>query len=175
MKRESFQLTKIAVKGSSVYVEYTDTDGDFYISERRHESPHPDLVKGLQSLSPFVATCTHLAALSALCGWIKGEKEKDFKGILAKAQAMQQEIIDSIDVRSVSIKGDEPEKRAVVISSVLSYRGMSTALNTPRIRLFGSTFGNEIGLSESIDELIEEAYQYLFQGKTAQQKMNFEG
>ncbi len=85
----------------------------------------------------------------------------------------QSEILDSIDVRSISIKG-ENDKIAVVISSVLSCKGNATALNTPRIPLSRSTYGFEVALAESVDEIEEEVFQYLFSGKEAQIQMNFE-
>lgn len=175
MKRENFLLSKVKVSstGGSVLVEYTDADNpNNEVVEKRSDVPHPDLFKSLQGLTTFVATSTHLDALKQLSGFIKGEKGKEFQGILAKSNDMQQHILDSIDVRSLTIKGEE-ESRAVIISSVLSCKGYATALNTPRIRLMGDVYGNEVALSESVDEVIEEVWQYLFNSKTSQTKMEF--
>lgn len=144
------------------------------MTERRLRTPHPDLVNSLQMLNTYVCRTVHLDALDNVRGFIESqENKKDVKVFIQQMVQRQSEILDSIDVRSISIKG-ENDKIAVVISSVLSCKGNATALNTPRIPLSRSTYGFEVALAESVDEIEEEVFQYLFSGKEAQIQMNFE-
>lgn len=180
MKKEDFKLRKLKINGGVVTVEYEErieNSGmiqDVQISERRLTAPHPDLTRRFQMLNVFVARSMYLDALDVIRGFIESsEQKKDVKLILAQMQEHQSRILDSIDVRGISVSG-ENEKIGIVISSVLSVKGLATAINTPRIALSRSTFGFEQGLSESIDELTDEVIGYLFDGKQAQVTMNFE-
>ena len=180
MKKEDFTLRSLKINGGIVTVDYTEklTQGgtvqEVEKSEKRLRTPHPDLTKAFQMLNVFVARATHLDALDVVRGFIEGsEKGKDAKVFLAQMQQNQQEILDSIDIRGLHVKGAN-EKVAVIISAVLSVKGLATSINTPRISLSRSTFGFEVGLSESIDEISNEVFQYLFSGKESQQQLNFE-
>lgn len=179
MKREEFKLRKLKVNGGVVEVDYVHSYNfqgvtqDIEIHERRIRQPHPDLNKSLQMLNVYVARTTHLDALDVVRGFLEKEGKKETKVFVAQMIKNQSEILDSIDVRSITIKG-ENDKVAVVISSVLSCRGNATALNTPRIPLSRATYGVEEAIAESIDEITTEVFAYLFEGKEAQLQMPFD-
>ena len=180
MKQEDFKLTKVKVNGGVVEVNFTQRISNGVLeqfvetTERRLVAPHPDMINSLQMLNTFVARATHLDALDIQRGFAEnqGKATKETKLIIEQMTQRQSEILDSIDVRSVSIKG-EGDKTAIVISSVLSCKGQCTALNTPRIVLGRNVYGCEVAISESIDELSSEVYQYLYAGKQAQMQMEF--
>jgi len=175
MKKEDFKLRSLSIKSGVVTVSYSDNEyTDIEVTERRLKTPHPDLKNCFQMLNTFIARSTHLDALDVVRGFIEGTPDKaKAKVFLAQMQEHQTQILDSIDVRGISVKG-ENDKIGVVISGVLSVKGQSTAINTPRIALSRSIFGFEQGLAESIDELSAEVYEYLFAGKEAQQQIAFE-
>lgn len=181
MKKEDFTLRKIKLSGGAVEVDYTQTIThgaviqEVETSERRLRSPHPDLTKSLQLLGTFVARATHLDALDIARGFGEngGKATKEVKLLLEQMQQRQSEILDSIDVRGVSIKGQD-DKMTIVITSVVSCKNQSFTLNTPRIVLGRNIYGCEVAIAESIDELSDEVYQYLFAGKEAQMQMEFD-
>lgn len=174
MKRDNFILKKVAINGATVYVEYSDGSTTInLVCEQRAEIPHPDLNKSLQGLTSFVAKSTHLTALNELEGWISEQDKKSiFRPFLAKISGMQKDILDQIDVRQLSISNNDSGDK-VVISAMLSVKKSSTKINTPKISLSGDIFGFEVALSESIEDVVEEVWQYLFNGKTSQTKLEF--
>ena len=180
MKKEDFTLRSLKINGGIVTVDYTEkltlsgTVQEVEKSEKRLRTPHPDLTRAFQMLNVFVVQSTHLDALDVTRGFIEGsEQGKDAKVFLAQMIKNQQEILDSVDIRGLHVKGSN-EKRAVIITSVVSVKGLAFSLNTPRISLSRSTFGFEVGLDESIDEISDEVFAYLFSGKESQQQLNFE-
>jgi hypothetical protein len=175
MKRENFILTRVKLVSGGVEADYIDRENpNSHMSETRQQNPHPDLKEAVNLLRTMVASATHLTALHDLEAFIKSETgKKEYQGILAKCQSMQADILENIAVSGISIKGED-DKRAVVITSVLTCKGKKTALNTARILLNGDVYGKEEALSEDIDTIIEEVYLYLFEGKTSQLAMEFQ-
>lgn len=174
MKRENFQLRKVKLISGGIEADYIDmANPDAQLSQSRQTNPHPDLRGAIELLRCYVANATHLDAVQKLKEFIVSETgKKEYQGILAKAASMQDDILQNIEVRGLSIKGEE-EKQSVVITSVLTCNGAKTALNTPRILLNGTKYGTEEAMQEDIDAIVEETYQYLFEGKVAQLQMDF--
>ena len=175
MKRENFVLTRVKLISGGIEADYIDKENpNSHISESRQINPHPDLRGAIELLRCVVATATSLDSLQQLAAFIKSETgKKEYQGILAKCQGMQDDILENIKVRGLSIKGEEG-KQSVVITSVLTCKGKCTALNTPKIQLNADVYGNEDALMEDIQGIIEETYQYLFKAKCAQLEMEFE-
>ena len=176
MQKEKFILTKCKVGKGSVLIEYKHADHpNNLMTSSCMEPAHPDLTKTMSLLSPYVAKTRHLDAVNELSKWIESEVgKKEYSGILAKAKSMQDEILQSIDVRSISLKGDE-DKRSVIITSVVTKKGQPAVVNTPKINLNGDVWGVEEAITESVDEIISEAWEYLFNGKRSQLEMDFDG
>lgn len=178
MKKEDFQLKAVKLKanGAGVSVTYNKhgVSGGVAVStdvtEVCNRVPHPDLVKSIQSLTVYLAMPLHLTALTDL-GIVREDDpqaiQKAIKQLMPTIESRQREILDRIDVRALSLSGSEGNQGAI-ISGVLSYKSYATNINSPRLRLSGDALGNEIALTETIDEIIDEVYSYLFKGKQAQ-------
>jgi hypothetical protein len=175
MKRENFQLQKVKLISGGIEAEYVDlANPNSDITESRQVDPHPHLRGAIELLRCYVANATHLDSIQKLKEYIASETgKKEYQGILAKATSMQDDILQNIEVRGLSIKGED-EKQSVVITSVLTCNGARTAINTPRILLNGTKYGTEGAMQEDIDAIVEETFQYLFNGKAAQLEMDFE-
>jgi hypothetical protein len=178
MKREDFNLVSVKLRPNQqgVIIRYraTKTAGGV-VTEDDHTQkinrvPHPDFVKAMQGMTIFLAIPMHLTALSdvqAEAEKLDAKAKKVVRELTDPLTAKQQSILDQIDVRGISLSGKE-ENQAVIISGYLSYKTAGTAINSPRMKLSGDFLGNEIAMAESIDEIIDEAYQHLFKNKQAQ-------
>lgn len=164
MKKENFILVSIHTKGRGVSVAYqdkADTNGKVR-TIKDPKIPHPDLLTAMKGARIFLAIPHHMCAVTDLIA-----KEGKAKAVAAEANEMQQEILENIDVHKLALSGNE-ENRAVVISGYVNYKSSGSAINSPRIQLKGDLLGNEVALEEAIEEITEEAYQYVFKNKAAQ-------
>lgn len=184
MKREDFQLKAVKLKssGAGLSVKYIQRDASSGVSmsdvitKESDRVPHPDLVKAVKSLDMYLATSLHLMALSSLVQYVDEtnvNKQKAFKSLSPVIEEQQRAILDRLDVRSVALSGSETNE-AVIISGVLSYKTYAGNVNSPRMRLSGDVLGNEMAMAESIQELSDEVYEYLFNKKQAQLEAAFD-
>jgi hypothetical protein len=165
MKRENFILISIHTKGRGVSVAYQDkasTEGKT-LTVKDPKIPHPDLLTAMKGARIFIAMTHHMCAIANL---LEQEGTK-MKSAANSANEMQQEILENIRVDKIAMSGRE-ESRAVVISGYVHYKDTGSAINSPRIQLKGDMLGNEAALEETIEEITEEAFQYIFKNKAAQ-------
>lgn len=178
MKKEDFHVVSVTTRSNNAgmvikYRHRKNTGGIITESEQTAKEPrvpHPDFTKAMQALTVFAAKPLHLGAISSIHDDLEAmteDQKKALKKLAPYLDNKQKEIFDQIDVRGMHLSGKE-DSQAVIISVFTSCKSMGSAMNTPRLRLAGDMFGNEIALSAAVDDVIEEAYQYLFKNKQAQ-------
>lgn len=166
--KKNFSLTKVKLLpngGLEAEYQITEVVGDEpSISDCKTvctRDVHPDLKQLFAELRAIVAqTFGFFGFLPLLDGAGNGLKEKGAEF----AQAMA----DKIDVRGVSWSG-AGDKAGVVLSSVYEvFNGLKTAINTPRIKLGQESFGFEEDLEDLTEQIKDEVYAFLYEGKQAQ-------
>ena len=103
-----------------------------------------------------------------------------FKSMIAtpdfKATKKQIEIADSfaneclgnIEVRGVSLSGQDDNVGVVLTGLFTVSNNQKTAINTPRMKYAVETFGFEEELENIVCDIENEVYEFLFDGKRAQ-------
>lgn len=104
------------------------------------ETVHPDLNVAFDALRKIVAD---------VFGYNDDQKEK-------------------IEVRGISWSGLGENIGVVITGTYECLNGQKVAINTPRIKIEGESFGNEEELARLLDAATAEVYQYLFNGKQSQ-------
>ena len=166
-KRENFSLEKAKIDKGGLEASYqlTEIVGDeactttYQVSNTR--LPHPDLTELFKQLRGIVA---RVFGVTAIVEHLESEKYPAMSGV----EQFLQTIIEQYEVRGISWSGSG-NKTGVVITSVFKTPlGLKTCVNTPRLVLGQSCFGLEDDLERICDEIKEQVYQYLFEGKQAQ-------
>lgn len=143
-----------------------------------------------ESSYPFIAAPQLSDRLHELCeALFKSTGFRDFEVILnSKENLSAKEIeaakaiapilkrhlssqLDHIRITGFTITEDEEkgaDSRKVLITGVRTWSTGSAALNSPLITLSGTHFGVEPELSELIEEIIDEVYAYIYEGKRSQ-------
>ena len=173
--KTNFELDKIKlISGGGLEVQFTLTEiigADTYKSSQVHKStkhPHPDLTEPLKKLSPMVAHVYNFLVFRDVV------LKKDFKADVSQKKFIETAtdlIIDKINVTGFSLSGEEAKKGVVITSTIACDNNQRSAINTPRILLSGSSRGWEELLTELIDEITEEAYEFIYNNKVENPEM----
>ena len=78
------------------------------------------------------------------------------------------EVLKNIEVRGVSLSGQDDNVGVILTGLYTVYNNMKTAINSPRIKLSSVSFGFEEELEDILSEIESEVYLFLFKGKRAQ-------
>lgn len=166
--KENFNLSKVKLqKDGGLTAEYQLTEvvgddacvTDYQVTNTR--LPHPDLVELFKQLRGIVA---RVFGVTAIVEHLESEKYPAMSGV----QKFLDGIIEQYDVRGVSWSGSG-NRAGVIISSVFKTAlGLKTAVNTPRLILGQECFGLEEELERICEEIKDQVYAYLFEGKQAQ-------
>ncbi len=146
-RKEDFALSKMKLKngggmGTSYKVDEIvgEESRTAWYNVEVGDNVHPDLLDALNALRPIV---------SDVFGFNDEQAEK-------------------IDVRGVSWSGEGAREGVVVTCTFETVNGQKVALNTPRIVLSACSYGFEEEFVSLLNVVIDEAYEYLFNGKQAQ-------
>lgn len=172
MEREQFNLTKVKLLPSGgVSAEYTITEevaGEVVTTDyavTRASTPHPDLLKSLADLRAIVA---HVFRFDTFTKILEDNSELVKASILQETADAFGEILDGITIRGIAWSGTG-NKKGIVITALFDVgNGVKTAINTPRIRLDGESYGFEEVLGQYLGYITNEVFEYLFNGKQAQ-------
>ena len=166
-KRENFALAKAKIVNGGLETAYklTEIVGDdpcvteYQILNTR--LPHPDLMELFNQLRGIVA---RVFGVTAIVEHLESEKYPAMSGV----EQFLQTIIEQYEVRGLSWSGSGNKTGVVITSVYKTPLGTKTAINTPRLVIGQSCFGLEEELERICDEIKEQVYQYLFEGKQAQ-------
>lgn len=78
------------------------------------------------------------------------------------------ETAERVEVRGLSWSGSEANEGVIITSVFECVNGSKTCINTPRIKLAQDSFGFEEDLKAICEDVKNEVYAYLFDGKQAQ-------
>lgn len=173
--RDYFELKKISLPSSGgVYLEYK-----YHISQRDefHEiddklqssvEAHPDLQAKMRSLKDFHMEVGRLKTFYKV---INQERFKSSDEQRTIADAALDELKRYIRINKLSISGKDENKGCVITGVVEAETGQGMAFNTHRIQFKGEVYGWEQKLKDIVEDLENEAYEYLFNGKVAEPDM----
>jgi hypothetical protein len=84
------------------------------------------------------------------------------------AAEFAEECLDNIEVRGVSLSGQDDNVGVVLTGLFTVSNNQKTAINTPRMKYNVETFGFEEELENIVCDIENEVYEFLFEGKKAQ-------
>lgn len=114
---------------------------------------HPDLTGLFDELRPIVLKTFGLGALMDM-----GKEGGELYG----------DLLGRLNVHGLSWSGNGDTSGIVVSAVFETVNGSKSALNTPHIKFARASYGFEEELEAITNEIKDEAYKYLFEGKQAQ-------
>lgn len=165
--REDFTLEKIKLtKNGSVAIQYEliERSGDeVYTNHYKVDlmrEIHPSFRVLFMAMKPMFGNAFEYTTILSEIPSCENEAALRAKDVI-------EDILDNIEIKGISLSGQDDNRGVIISSSFRCKNGLTTNLNTPRIKLSVMSFGFEDDLEELISYIEEEAYQYLFKGKTA--------
>lgn len=174
-RRESFKLSKIKLLkdgGLDCIFEVEETYGSEIFKEKLHSESskdvHPDLRNKFKELTPIVARIFYLTFFSQLIEMPEFEATEAQQEL---AQNYENEIVDKLDVRGISLSGSDKNKGIVITSLFMTDMKIKSPLNSPRMKFAGTKYGFEEEMERISEDICNEAYAFLFENKRAQLSM----
>lgn len=177
---QQFSLDKVKlIKAGGLDVNYTVSVslGDQIYNDKYHiesaKDIHPDLKKLFESLNVIVARTFGLTS------FLSCVESPDFKASAKQKQDARdfaKKLLDRIEVKGVTFNG-QGDNVSVIITSMLGAPGdergdkTASAINTPKLRYSTEKYGFEQKLEEIAGDIEREVYEYIFNGKKAQQEL----
>ena len=87
------------------------------------------------------------------------------------AAAFAEECLGNIEVRGVSLSGQDDNVGVVLTGLFTVSNNQKTVINTPRMKFNVETFGFEEELDYIVCDIENEVYEFLFEGKKAQMEL----
>ena len=185
--RDQFALQKLKLlKDGGMEVIHTImvSDGSITAMENRviqsPNVPHPALLDRIMKLTEYLMRSVGMYDFQTALMSDTLEKEerlaaRQLKPVIEKFLTHRLSIAKVI---GISLSG-EAKNEGVIISGTYTTPTTTIAINSPRIIFDRDAFGFEQELKEKIDEIVDEAYEYTYEGKKAQasllDKEDFEG
>lgn len=169
---EKFALSKVKLLkdgGLDVHYEVTEVVGNESYTNKYHvlsaKDIHPDLRNLFNDLRPIMGRVFNITSFKTLMG------TPDFKATKKQteiAESFAKECLNNIEVRGVSLSGQDDNVGVVLTGLFTVSNNQKTAINTPRLKYNTETFGFEEILETIVQGIEEEVYAFLFKGKKAQ-------
>lgn len=168
-----FELKKAKLRPQGMIVEYigeANGKGPHPITEDAKMPVHGDLLESFGKLK--------LALVSAIgLNWVfkalqtdlmtKGNEVEAAEVLMPKLQEAYSNLTDCILVTGFSLSGEE-SSAGVIVTGVMTLKGKSVAINSPRIVFTHDTIGIESTIEMMVDEAIHEVEAYLLHGKVGE-------
>lgn len=169
---DKFSLSKVKVLkdgGLDVHYEVTEIVGtEYYVNKYHVESAkdiHPDLRALFDRLRPIMGRIFNITSFLSMMetdDFKATKKQKD------QARDFADEMMRNIEVRGVSLSGQDDNVGVVLTGQFTVSNNQQTAINSPRLRYNSETFGFEEELEDIVCNIEREVYAFLFKGKKAQ-------
>lgn len=181
-----FELQKIKILkgGSGVDLDFNirrENSGVTVTDRYKKETatfPHPDLLQAIESLKDFLIRAVGKETIHTeklIAGFKdKFKKEAEFAELEAAIEDHIKGEKTKITVTGISLSGYDSNKGVIITGTYLCKNGSKIAINSPRIRFEGESFGFEGALFDICNVIQTEAYLYTFKDKQAQQQIVFE-
>lgn len=137
---------------------------EYHVKSQR--IPHPTLTEALKSLEPILASVfgfNYLIPLLETSAFSATEQQIKLAKDYAK---VEQE--NKLKAVAITLQGTQAIKKCIITGEWKMAGGLKAVVNTPKIDIYGDTFGFESILEQVAEVLENEVYEYLFNGKSAQ-------
>lgn len=177
MKRENFNLTKVKKeKSGTITVDYTAVEVDgaesftMYFTQKSTKDAHTDLMTKINSLDEFLVkikgyTTFDLVAGSREFGANEKQKESIKRAVL--------EIQKRFNITGLRIMGEGEKKRVIITHGFKEDNDQVIGGATHQIYIKNDAYGYEEDLDARVDDIEQEVYEYLFEGKRSQLSLDF--
>lgn len=81
------------------------------------------------------------------------------------------DIIEKIEITGLSFNGTKDKRGLVISGTILSLNNRAMALNSESIKYSSTKYGFEDSLEEMEEKIVDEVYQFIFEGKKGQLSM----
>lgn len=170
--KEKFSLSKVKLLkdgGLDVHFEVTEVVGNESYTNKYHvlsaKDIHPDLRKLFKDLCPIMGRVFNITSFKSM---IATPDFKATKKQIEIADSFANECLGNIEVRGVSLSGQDDNVGVVLTGLFTVSNNQKTAINTPRMKYAVETFGFEEELENIVCDIENEVYEFLFDGKRAQ-------
>lgn len=170
--KEKFALSKVKLLkdgGLDVHYEVTEVIGNESYTNKYHvfsaKDIHPDLRKLFDNLRPIMGRVFNITSFKSMMATPNFKATKKQTEI---AEAFAKECLWNIEVRGVSLSGQDDNVGVILTGLFTVSNNQKTAINTPRMKFNTETFGFEEELEYNVSDIEDEVYEYLFNGKKAQ-------
>lgn len=170
--KEKFSLSKVKLLkdgGLDVHFEVTEVVGNESYTNKYHvlsaKNIHPDLRKLFKDLCPIMGRVFNITSFKSM---IATPDFKATKKQIEIADSFANECLENIEVRGVSLSGQDDNVGVVLTGLFTVSNNQKTAINTPRMKYAVETFGFEEELENIVCDIENEVYEFLFDGKRAQ-------
>lgn len=170
--KDKFALSKVKTLkdgGLDVQYEITEVVGNESYTNKYHvvsaKDIHPDLRNLFDNLRPIMGRIFNITSFKSMVA------TPDFKATKKQqeiAESFAEECLKNIEVRGVSLSGQDDNVGVVLTGLFTVSNNQKTAINSPRLKYNTETFGFEEELENIICDIEEEVYEFLFEGKKAQ-------
>lgn len=173
--KERFSLSKVKLLkngGIDVHYEVTEIVGNESYTNKYHvlsaKDIHPDLLKLFKDLCPIMGRVFNITSFKTMIATPDFKATKSQKEI---AEAFADECLGNIEVRGVSLSGQDDNVGVILTGLFTVSNNQKTAINTPRMTYNVETFGFEEELENIVCDIENEVYEFLFEGKKAQMEL----
>lgn len=173
--KDKFSLSKVKTLkdgGLDVHYEVTEVVGNESYTNKYHvessKDIHPDLRKLFERLCPIMGRIFNITSFQSMIS------TPDFKATKKQndiAKIFAEECLKNIEVRGVSLSGQDDNIGVVLTGLFTVSNNQKTAINSPRLKYNTETFGFEEELEDIVCSIEEEVYKFLFEGKKAQMEL----
>lgn len=170
--KEKFSLSKVKLLkdgGLDVHYEVTEFVGNESYTNKYHvlsaKDIHPDLRKLFKDLCPIMGRVFNITSFKTMIATPDFKATKEQTEIAA---AFAEECLGYIEVRGVSLSGQDDNVGVVLTGLFIVSNNQKTVINTPRMKFNVETFGFEEELDYIVCDIENEVYAFLFKGKKAQ-------
>ena len=170
--KEKFSLSKVKLLkdgGLDVHYEVTEFVGNESYTNKYHvlsaKDIHPDLRKLFKDLCPIMGRVFNITSFKTMIATPDFKATKEQTEIAA---AFAEECLGNIEVRGVSLSGQDDNVGVVLTGLFIVSNNQKTVINTPRMKFNVETFGFEEELDYIVCDIENEVYAFLFKGKKAQ-------
>lgn len=181
--RNHFELQKLRIKDGTVNVEYREFTTNDGVNGRWDDKtlectvhPHPDLEDRYKKLAAYAAR---------VMGWLdfeivvnspeltptEKEATNDLRHVLKRYKEAQ---IDRVEVIGLHLNGSADTKGCILSVMRDSDSKTSSSVNTPIIKFKREYFGIEEQLTEDVEAISDETFEYIFNGKQSQLALNLD-
>lgn len=173
--KDKFSLSKVkTLKDVGLCVEYevTEVVGNESYTNKYHvvsaKDIHPDLRKLFERLRPIMGRIFNITSFKSMVATPDFKATKKQQDI---AENFAEECLKNIEVRGVSLSGQDDNVGVVLTGLFTVSNNQKTAINSPRLKYNTETFGFEEELEDIVCNIEEEVFEFLFEGKKAQMEL----